>query len=315
MENKIYEAIKYFKKVSPKTYQLLGWLGYTQEEEFRTGKGIWTIFTKREFTFPYFVSDYSSPVNRFVAIYSDNGNSTIVYGSFETMDKLKENLELIVKTFFPERKKFLFIPLTLTEENAQDYGYIRGLIFGISLLSIDIVYSWHFKLREGILTGFIEYIKRVYDGNPALGIQIGILGTGLYFGFLLIFIPILMGNIYVKKEEKQRKKMYKNLPDEIKEFEFGVHAEQMLKEEFEMIVEEKRKEKIYQELITLTDIEKNDFDNLYFRINQGFLSSEGLLEFIKNYKEKVKDLPIEKFLEIVSKYKKAPIESEIKIHE
>lgn len=315
MEKKIYEQIKYFKKISAETYQLIGWLGYKKEDEFYLKKGKWEIYTKREFTFPYFVSTYSSPVNKFVAIYTGDGISTIVYGSFENIDDLKKNLEIIVKTFFPEKRKFFFIPLILTEENAQDYGYIRGIILGIFLLGIDIVYSWIFKLREGILTGFIEYIKRVYDGNPGLGMQIGILGTGLYFGFLLIFIPILFGNIYVKREEKLRKLKYKNLPDEIKGYEFGIKAEQSLREEFEMIVEEKRKEKIYQEISKETSISKQDFDNLYFELNRGFLSPESLLNFIKNYREKIKNLPIEKFLEIVSRYKKASIESEIKIKE
>jgi len=315
VEKKIYEQIKYFKKISAETYQLIGWLGYKKENEFYLKKGKWEIYTKREFTFPYFISTYSSPVNKFVAIYTSGGISTIVYGSFENIEDLKKNLEKVVKTFFPEKRKFLFIPLTLTEENAQDYGYIRGLILGLFLLGIDIVYSWIFKLKEGILTGFIEYIKRVYDGNPALGIQIGIFGTGLYFGFLLIFIPILLGNIYVKKEEKLRKLKFINLPDEIKEYEFGIKAEQSLREEFEMIVEEKRKEKIYQEISKTTSISKQDFDNLYFELTQGFLSPESLLNFINNYNEKVKDLPMEKFLEVISKYKKAPIESEIKIQD
>jgi len=315
VENKIYEQIKYFKKISAETYQLIGWLGYKKEDEFPLKKGKWEIYTKREFTFPYFVSTYSSPVNKFIAIYTGDGISTIVYGSFENIDDLKKNLERVVKTFFPEKRKYLFIPLILTEENAQDYGYLRGIILGISLLGVDIIYSWIFKLKDGILTGFIEYIKRVYDGNPALGIQIGILGTGLYFGFLLIFIPILFGNIYVKREEKLRKLKYKNLPDEIKGYEFGIRAEQSLREEFEMIVEEKRKEKIYQEISKITSINKEDFDSLYFELNQGFLSPESLLNFIKNYREKIKNLPIEKLLEIISKYKKAPIESEIKIRD
>jgi len=313
VESGIYEEIKYFKRVGSETYQLLGWLGYKREDAFEFENGKWEIYTKRNFIFPYFVTNYSSPVNKFVAIYLSKENSIIVYGSFENIQKLKENLEIVTKTFFPVKKKLFFIPLTLVEENAQDYGYIRGVLLGIALFFIDTLYSWIFKLRYGIFTGFIDFIKNVYYGEPALAMGIGVLGTGLYFGFLLIFIPILLGNIYVKKEKKLREIKIKNLPDEIKEYEFGVKAERALKEEFEMIIEEKKKEKMYCEINKLSSISKTDFETLYFELNQGFLSAEGLLNFVNIYKDKLQNLPIEKFLEIISEYKKASIESEIKI--
>ena len=128
MENRIYEEIMYFKSISAETYQLLGYLGYKREEEFEVENGKWEIYTKRNFTFPYFIANYSSPINKFVAIYLKPENSIIVYNSFENIQNLKQNLEIITKIFFPIKKKLFFIPLTLLEENAQDYGYIRGII-------------------------------------------------------------------------------------------------------------------------------------------------------------------------------------------
>nr|HPP30690.1 hypothetical protein [bacterium] len=311
-----YETIKYFKDISPRTYQLLGYLGYNKETEVETPYGVWTLYTKRNFLFPYFNVNFSLPVNRFVGIYKGTGKNMLVYGSFEKdIEEVKENLLVLARMMLSPARKFLGIPATLTEENAQDYGYIRGVIFGIVLILADFVYSWTFALREGILTGFIEYIKPVYDGNPGLGNFIGIAWTGMYFGIPLILMPILYGNFCVKRAKRIREKQMKKIEEISSGYEFGIKAEQSLEEEFSTIVEEKRKQEIYREISEITDkLDRDGFETLYMKIRGGFISPESLDEFIKDFKETTGDgISFEKFVEIVAKYQKAEPSTEIGI--
>lgn len=312
---KIYESIKYFSKISDKTYQLLGWLGYTREKTFQTPVGKWEIYTKRNFKFPYFINHLSAPINKFVAILIGE-KEMVVYGSFEeSIEEIEKDIVILTQTFFIPPRKILGMPLVLTEENAQDYGYIRGILIGVFFIFLDLGYSWIFKLRNGIITGFIDYIKLVYWGNPPLGIGIGIAATGLYFGVLLILIPILTGNIYVKMAKKVQQKRLEKMPESFKNYEFGIHAERNLAEEFSTIVEEKKKESIYSEIKKIySGIDKNDFEFLYMEIRKGLLSPEAIYEFLENYRKIIGEkIPIKKFLEIIIKYEKASFQTEIKL--
>ena len=309
-----YEAIKYFKEVSPRTYQLLGYLGYNKDIEIETPYGTWTLYTKRNFVFPYFNTRLPLPVNRFVAIYKGAHKNLVVYGSFEKeLDEIKERLLFLTDIMLSPVKKFLGIPVTLTEENAQDYGYIRGVIFGIVLILADFVFSWTFAMREGILTGFIEYIKPVYDGNPGLGNFIGIAWTGMYFGIPLILLPILYGHICVKMAKRKRIRQMKKIEEIASGYEFGIKAEQALEEEFTTIVEEKRKESIYEEISKITDkLDRDGFETLYLKIRAGFISPEALDDFIKEFHDITEgSLSLEKFIELVAKYQKAEPTTEI----
>ncbi|MCM8820594.1 MAG: hypothetical protein NC932_01395 [Candidatus Omnitrophica bacterium] len=312
-----YEIIKYFKEISPRTYQLLGYLGYNKEREIEATYGTWTIYTKRNFSFPYFNIQVSIPVNRFVAIYKNNNRNMVVYGSFEKdTDEIEKRLMVLTDIMLSPVKKFLGIPTTLTEENAQDYGYIRGVIFGIVLILADFVYSWTFALREGVFTSFIEYIKKVYEGSSA-GITnfVGITWTGMYFGIPLILMPIIYGHICVRLAKRKRIKQMKKIEEIASSYEFGIKAEQALEEEFTTIVEEKRKQAIYEEISKITDkLDRDGFETLYTNIRSGFISPEAIDEFIKEFKELVGEgISFEKFVEIVVKYQKAEPSTEIGI--
>jgi len=97
---KIYERIKYFSKISDRTYQLLGWLGYTKEKTLQTPAGKWEIYTKRNFKFPYFISRVSTPVNKFVAILTGK-KEMIVYGSFEeNIEEVERDIVALTQSFF-----------------------------------------------------------------------------------------------------------------------------------------------------------------------------------------------------------------------
>ncbi|MBN1444894.1 MAG: hypothetical protein JW957_02155 [Candidatus Omnitrophica bacterium] len=314
---KTYESIQYFRDIKPYSYQLLGYLGYNMESEFDAPPGRWTVYTKRDFSFPYFNSGFSAPVNRFAAVYRGAGKNMMVYGSFETKntDEIQEKLEILTKTMLSPVQKFLGIPRTLTEENARDYGYIRGVIIGIILIIADFVYSWTFKLQEGILTGFIEYIKQVYYGNPRIGNFIGFAWTGFYFGIPLIAVPILYGNICVKMAEKSRQRKLRKMETLLTGYEFGVNAEKALEEELSTIIEEKKKEAIYGEIAKINvKLGREDFETLYLKIREGFLSPESIHYFITELKELAgEEMPFEKFVEIIARYQKTGLKTELDI--
>jgi len=309
----IYEKIKYFEKINEKTYQLLGWLGFNKEEILETKSGKWEIYTKRNFVFPHFISNFNPPINKFCAIFK-NKRELVVYGSFEKIEEIKSHLLKITEIFFKKEKKFCGIPLILTEENAQDYGYLRGLILGFFLIIVDFLYSFIFKLKNGIITGFIDYVKIIYFGTPGFGLFVGITGTGLYFIFLLIILPILFGTYYKRKTTKDILKKIKLLIQEIKPYgyEFGIEGEKALEDEFALIIEEKKKQQIYNEIKKFIDLNKNEFEFIYERIKNGFLKPADFLNFLNEIKGILKDFPLEKFLQIVIKYDEARIETEIK---
>lgn len=318
MEDRSYDDIRYFKDISPRTYQLIGYLGYNKETELENAQGRWTIYTKKNFSFPYFNTQYSSPINRFVAIYKGNDNKNLlVVGSFEgeNTDEIKKNLFVLTDTVLASAEKFLGIPLQITEENAQDYGYIRGVILGIVLIIADFVYSWTFKLNEGILTGFMEYIKQVYNGNPMLGNLIGIAWTGMYFGIPLILMPILYSNFCVKRAARIRQKKLQKIEQLLTGYEFGMNAEKSLEEELTTIIEEKKKSAIYEEIMKISkNLNREDFEILYIRIREGFLSPDSLLNFITDVRQLAgEDLPFDKFVEIIAKYHKADLVTELNI--
>lgn len=312
-KEKFYNSIKYFEKVSEKTFQLLGWLGFIKEETLKTDSGEWEIYTKKNFTFPYFYRETYPSINKFCAIFK-NSKESIIYGIFENLEEVKNNLIKMSNIFLKKERKLWGIPLTLTEENAQDYGYIRGLIVGFFLMLIDFLYSFIFKLKNGIITGFIEYVKVIYHGTPGFGIFVGITGTGLYFIFLLIIIPILFG-IYYKKTAVKKiiEKVDKHIEEIIAyQYEVGLEAEKTIEDEFHLMIEERKKEQIYKELQNFVNIEKGDFEILYEKIKIGFLKVQDLIDFLQYYLETFKQFPLIKFLEIIKKYETAYIETDIK---
>lgn len=306
--------VRYFQKVKENVYQLLTSLNYQKETVCSTPSGTWDIFTKKEFVFPYFVQNVRTPVDRFVAIFRGE-KEFIVSGAYDSLEKVKHNLKEITTHFLSPPKRWLGFPLTLTPENAQDYGYLRGLLMGCLAVGLDVGYSWFFKLRNGILTGIIEFIRLVYEGNVGLAIGVGIALTGFYFGFLLIALPIIYGQICFQKAGRKQTKILESLGEELMEYEFGTQAEQALAEEFNTILEEKRKQEIYLQLVKIwPEMEKAGFEALYQRIQEGFVSPESLMDFLKEMKRFIPGASLEKFLELVIRFRKAVPTVEIKLN-
>jgi len=99
------------------------------------------------------------------------------------------------------------------------------------------------------------------------------------------------------------------------EYEFGTQAEQALAEEFNTILEEKRKQEIYLQLVKIwPEMEKAGFEALYQRIQEGFVSPESLMDFLKEMKRFIPGASLEKFLELVIRFRKAVPTVEIKLN-
>jgi hypothetical protein len=309
----IYEKIKYFENINSETYQLLGYLGFIKDQTIKTNSGVWNVYTKKNFVFPHFISELKLPLNKFFAVFK-NTKEFIVYGTYDDFEELKENLIQISEIFFKKVKKVLGIPFTLTEENAQDYGYLRGLFLSFLLFVFDLSYPFIFKLKSGIINSFIDYVKVIYYGTPGFGIFVGITVTGLYFIFLFILIPISFGLMYKKiATRKILKKMNKFIENiSTYDYNFGIDAEKTLKDEFNLIVEEKRKEQIYNEIKKFVDVSRTDFENIYEKLKTGFLNISEICGFIDEYEAIFKNLPLKKFLEIVEKYTTARFQTDIK---
>jgi len=313
-KQKMLNLLKTFKSISEKTYHLLGTLNYQKEDTVTLKKGRWEIYTKRDFIFPYFLKTINMPVNKFIAIYKGDAEF-IIYGSFEKLEEVKENLEKLTISFLTPVGKIFGIYKALKPENAQDYGYTRGLLFGSFLMAADILYSWIFKLKNGVFTGFIEYIKLVYDGIPKLGIGIGIAGSGFYFGILLIFLPIFYGNVCVVRARKIEERKLKELSDDFLDYEYGVEAERSLEEEFNMILEERKKKEIYEEIKKIWQgIGDSDFEMIYQRLKEGFFSPESLYSFLTYIKKIESQIVLMKLLEVIMKFQKAAPRVELKLN-
>jgi len=172
---KIIAALESFGRIEEQTYRNISALDYLRESVVECREGTWEIFTKRDFVFPYFIRTVTTPVNKFVAVFSGN-RKFLIYGSFDSIEDLNKHLVRFARGFLSKPGTFLGIPRRLMYDNAQDYGYLRGLAAGIILMAADLSYSSVFKLQNGILTGFIEFIKQVYYGDPPLAIGVGIAG-------------------------------------------------------------------------------------------------------------------------------------------
>ncbi len=307
----ILDELRSYTKVSEKVYQLLTALNYRRETSLKVRDGTWEIYTKTDFVFPYFNTVSSTPVNKFVAVFRGK-RDFVLYGSFELLIYLEDTLKKFTEVFLNPPQRFLGIPLMLTTENAQDYGYSRGLTVGLLLMGLDLSYAWVFKLKSGILTGFIDFIKLVYEGNVGLAIGVGIAGSGFYFGFLLIFLPLLYGNICVARAQKLEKTRAETMDREFFEFEYGAETEKSLEEEFNVILEEKRKKQIYGEAEGLwPGLDKERFELLYQQLTAGFFSPERLHELLLNIRNSDPVIDLEVLLDLIIRFRQATPQLEI----
>jgi len=308
----ILDSFKMFRRVSEKTYQLLSSLNYIKEDSLPMREGVWEIFAKKNAVSPYLIKTVETPVNKFIAIYQ-SVHPFVVYGSCENPDEVRKNLLRFTEDFIIQPPRVLGIPLQLTPENAQDYGYSRGFTLGLMLMIIDIVYTWSFKLKNGILSGLIDFIRLVYEGNQGLAIGVGFPLTGFYFILPLIVLPIAYGNWCVNRAVRIEERKLQSLPADFLGYEYGADAEKSLEEEFSTLLDESRKKAMFEEAQRRWNIGMNDFENVYERISDGFLTPESLHAFLRSLQAENPAVDLSEFLDMMIRYRKASPRLEMKI--
>lgn len=294
--------------VSPSSWQLLACLNYTLLEDFSSEFGTWKVYVRNQ---PFLFSklgNYKESFSLFFAIFTSFQDSRqfSVCGEYENIETLKTNLLFLSQFLCSSTKRSCFyIPTVLTMENSQDYGYIRGLIIGIFLMSADLAYSSLFKLRSGVLTTFLEYTKLVYAGTPGFAIVVGMAAVGSYFGALFIALPIAAGSFYRWKAKTLQAKLIERFPLELLEYDFGTNAEQRLEEQHDMIIENLRKEAMFQDIGgKWKSLSKQDFEEIYTTVKEIFLFPDSFLDLLERMIRSVPDFDLRKFLRTYLLYAK-----------
>ncbi len=167
------------------------------------------MFSGRKYEVGIF-SNSKQDIIQFFAILNSrlSDKKFVVSGLSEDLDHTVECLKyissrIISGTSGDTSRRFFRFSNGLTIENAQDYGYIRGLLTGIVLMLIDTI-PWHIgSFRpQGVLSTFLEYTRIVYYGTPGFAIVVGMAAIGIYFTILFILIPIMVGNLFVMKAKR-----------------------------------------------------------------------------------------------------------------
>jgi len=295
-------------------------LGYRKYSEFDQPSGRWQIFLlekKPEVE----LRDGCQPIRFFFAIFSGkNSNKQFpVSGIAEDLEELVSGLKLVSSIVFSKelqsRKKLLRFPQALNTENAQDYGYIRGLVAGIILMLIDII-PWSiggFRPR-GILNMFLDYTRILYYGTPGFAIIVGMAAIGIYFTVLFILIPIACGNLYVFRARKAFRKLAELLPDFLFECDFGRDAEQSLNDQYQKCIENVKKDETYRRALACwNNLKKQDFIELYEILTSGLCTAENLYDVLSRIAENCQTFDLKKFLKIMTNVSRGNMEIIIKM--
>lgn len=308
----ILDLVRMFRKVGENTSRLLVSLNYRNERTLELEEGRWEIFTKKNFTFPYFLKATNTTTNRFYAVFR-GASDFAVGGSYESIEELEENLRYLAREFLRRPRKWMGIPLALTSENAQDYGYVRGLLIGLALMIADIGVAVAFESRNAVFYSIIEYTQQVAALDRGLAIIIGIAASGFYFTTLLILLPVFLGNWAVGRARKLEQARVARLPEVFLDYEYGEEAERALEEEYRGILEELRKEAMYAEVRKVCPaMGKIDFESIYLRLKEGFFSAETLREFLGQIRSMDPALDPEQLLDTIVRFQKAAPEVEFK---
>ncbi|HOK80745.1 MAG TPA: hypothetical protein PK303_07195 [bacterium] len=237
-----------------------------------------------------------------------------VSGICDNLDEIITALKYLSSFLFTDgTRRFLFRKLTI--ENAQDYGYIRGLIAGIILMLIDTI-PWRIgNFRpQGVLSTFLEYTRIVYYGTPGFAIVVGMAAIGIYFTVLFILLPILAGNFYLYKARRRQQSQILLMPECLVDFEYGKDAESSLSEQHIALIDSLKRDEIYKKVSRLWhNFKKEDFYELYEIFRGGFLTPEVLYNLLKKITRNCPDFDFKQFLEIMIDVMKRDTEVVIKV--
>lgn len=297
---------KEFNYFSEDNWINLAKLGYEKYREFDVPFGKWQIFVLKKDISTGSSKD-TQPIQLFFAVFSSKKlkKQFPISGIAENLEEVISGLRMLSSLMSTEESKglgnLLKFPSTLNAENAQDYGYIRGLLIGIVLMLVDII-PWHIgSFRpNGVLSTFLEYTRIVYYGTPGFAIVVGMAAIGIYFTVLFILIPIACGNFYLLKSQKAFRRRVEMLPDFLFECEFGSDAEAFLNQQYKSYIENIKKEEVYRRSLShWRNLKKEEFIDLYEILQNGFYTAENLYDILCRIKRNCPDFDIKKFLEIM----------------
>lgn len=295
-------------------------LGYEKYSEFNLNSGRWQIFLLKKKS-EIEMRDQSHSIQFFFAIFfsKTSGKQFPISGIIENVEDLISGLRIVSSLVFTEdlqgSKKLFRFPRILNTENAQDYGYVRGLAVGIVLMFLDII-PWNIgNFRpSGILTTFLDYTRIVYYGTPGFAIIVGMAAIGIYFTVLFILIPIIFGNFCVFKARKIQSRRVENLPEFLFDCEFGKDAESSLNDQYHNRIENIKKEETYRKALSCwNNFKKEDFYELYKILKDGFCTAENLYDILCRITKLCPDFDIKKFLEIMRDVSRRSMQIVIKI--
>ncbi|MGC8804610.1 MAG: hypothetical protein ACP5QD_01545 [Candidatus Ratteibacteria bacterium] len=292
-------------------------LGYKKNSEFSVPNGRWQVFCLEKKTETGIGPEQNKEkIITFFAIFtSDLGEKKFpVSGMCDNLDEVITALKYLSYFIFTDGTK-RFLSRKLTIENAQDYGYIRGLIAGIILMLIDVT-PWHIgNFRpQGVLSTFLEYTRIVYYGTPGFAIVVGMAAIGIYFTILFILLPILAGNFYLFKARKKQQNQILLMPECLIDFEYGKDAESFLSEQLISRIDSLKRDEIYRKVSRLwRNFKKEDCLELYEIFRSGFLTPEALYNLLNKITRDCPEFDVKQFLEIMIDVMKRDTEVVIKV--
>ncbi|MCM8829064.1 MAG: hypothetical protein NC902_07285 [Candidatus Omnitrophica bacterium] len=278
-------------------------LGYQKHSEVNLPDGSWQIYQRVK------TPDIETHLNKkqkilfFFAVWSpaSSNKKFPITGMCENIDEVINGLKFI-SSLLPENRYGGFrLQKKLDVQNAQDYGYIRGLLCGFFLMLIDIL-PWHIGTfrPQGIMSTFLEYTRIVYYGTPGFAIIVGMAAIGVYFTVLFIVLPIITANLYMIKARRIERATISSLPDILHECEYGQDAELFLDQQLRYRVENIKKEEIFKRAASIWEnIKKQDIYELYEILKSGVISTETLYDIIKRTRHACGDFDFMEFLKIM----------------
>lgn len=296
-------------------------IGYQKYSELKLDSGTWQIFLLEKKSKTEFFPDQAGRIILIFAIWYSkfSDRKFFVSGMCEDFEKIINGLKYISNSILANelddgRKGFRFSK-NLTLENAQDYGYIRGLMAGIALMLIDIL-PWHIGTfrPQGILSTFLDYTRIVYFGTPGFAIVVGMAAIGVYFTVLFILIPILTGRFFMVKARKIEQLKISSMPEVLFDCEFGRDAEAFLNEQYRMMVENVKMEEVYKRISSKwKNVRKEDFYELYEIFRGGLITAESLYEVLQKINRSCPEFNFSECLRIMTDIMKRDTEVVLKV--
>lgn len=302
---------------------LLTKIGYQKYSNIELSEGKWQIFLHKKELDTSISLNKKPGITHFFAIWSAKiqDKKFVVSGMCENPDNIICDLKYITSRIlandrFAINKPFRFSRV-LTVENAQDYGYIRGLLMGIILMLVDIL-PWHVGSFTplSVLGTFLDYTRIVYYGTPGFAIVVGMAAIGIYFTVLFILLPIISGNLFMIKARRIEKNIILSMPDTLSEYDYGKDAELFLNDQYRLLVENIKREDVYKKIVSLwKNIRKEDFLDLYEFFRGGFITAESLYDILKKITDTCPDFNFSECLRIMVDVMKRNTEVTLRVSE